>query len=158
MDVKNQIKQTNSLLYTLLKDKYMCLQDEWKLLIARPAWQLQNWNIFVPRSVILHRPAKQNCWTQIKFFFSNSSVQMCFGGKRNVSLRLLFWVLTTYSQSMPADYYPTHNQGQKTILPWLDIDRIRIFSSGANCVLLLCNYSIDYWGIGYDVISTKGYQ
>ena len=37
-----------SLLHTLLKDKCMCLQDEWKLYVTRPAGQVQYWNIFVP--------------------------------------------------------------------------------------------------------------
>ena len=37
-----------SLLPTLLKDKCMCLQDEWKLEVTCPAWQVQYLNIFVP--------------------------------------------------------------------------------------------------------------
>ena len=37
-----------SLLHLLLKDKCMCLQDEWKLLVTCPAGQLEYWNIFVP--------------------------------------------------------------------------------------------------------------
>ena len=32
----------------LLKDKYMCLQDEWKLDATCAAEQVQNRNIFVP--------------------------------------------------------------------------------------------------------------
>ena len=32
----------------LLKDKCMCLQDEWKLQVTRPAGQVQFLNIFVP--------------------------------------------------------------------------------------------------------------
>ena len=37
-----------SLLYTLLKDKCMSLQDECKLYVTRPSGQVQYWNIFVP--------------------------------------------------------------------------------------------------------------
>ena len=36
-----------SLLHTLLKDKCMCLQDEWKLQVTRPAGQAQYLIIFV---------------------------------------------------------------------------------------------------------------
>ena len=35
------------LLHTLLKDKGICLQDEWKLYVTHPAGQVQYWNIFV---------------------------------------------------------------------------------------------------------------
>ena len=37
-----------SLLHTLFKDKCICLQDECKLKVTRPAGQVQYWNIFVP--------------------------------------------------------------------------------------------------------------
>ena len=43
-DMRNFISRISplcSLLYTLLKDKYMCLQDEGKLLVTRPAGQVQ---------------------------------------------------------------------------------------------------------------------
>ena len=36
------------LLHSLLKDMCMCLQDEWKLWVTRPAEQVQYLNIFVP--------------------------------------------------------------------------------------------------------------
>ena len=32
----------------LLKDKCMCLQEEWKFQVTGPAGQVQYWNIFVP--------------------------------------------------------------------------------------------------------------
>ena len=51
--VKLHITSLCSLLHTLLKDKCMCLPDEWKLKVTCPAGQVQYWNIFVPWIICL---------------------------------------------------------------------------------------------------------